>query len=127
MAFTGVQNNILATQNKFKCDGLALTALAGPFTPDASAGDSGVFSSDQTAVPPLNLLPANFGPGAGNWTQAALDEVEVILNDAAPLPCDMVFVKTLVGNDIEIGVHSRGANPPVGIEVSLNATHTVVR
>jgi hypothetical protein len=75
-------------------------------------------------------IPTTFGPGEGNWTQADVDAVDVILNDQTPAPApgmDLVYYKALVGGNLQVGVHNRGLGPVVNVEASINAQHTISR
>jgi hypothetical protein len=128
MAFGGAPALVALGQNVIKVQGtLSLGANAGPFDPTGVAVDSGLITTDLTTTPGGAVtLPTTFGPGEGNWTQADVDAVTVVVNDQAPIPTGLVYIKLLVGGNLVIGVHSRAA-PAVVIDASIDAQHTATR
>jgi hypothetical protein len=131
MAFIGPATVQNIGQNVFKAnDAGGLLPFVGPFTPPGQP-DSGVLTTDLTTTPPGAIqIPTTFGPGEGNWTQADVDAVDVILNDQTPAPApsaNLAYYKQLVGGNLQVGVHNRGVAQAVPIEIALDAQHTIGR
>ena len=132
MAFIGVQvdtlpNSSLSAKNGLcTISGLSIAAFVGAPDPTGAAADSGVFVSGVPAVN-QNALPANFGPGAGHWDAAWLQalEAQVVNPDPASLVLGSsveLAIKTLVGSDIVLTFHNRGAgvSPAMSIDISVD-------
>jgi hypothetical protein len=131
MAFVGPATAQNFGQNVYKVvDAGGLGAFVGPFNPPAQP-DSGLLTTDLTTTPPGAIqIPTTFGPGEGNWTQADVDAVDVILNDQTPAPApsaNLAYYKQLVGGNLQVGVHNRGTAPVINVEVALDAQHTIGR
>ena len=82
MAFAGTQANTVvgpaAGPNMLEITGVTLAAFVGAF--DITAADSGALTTDATPPADTNAIPAAFGPGSGNWTQADVDAVLVTVD-----------------------------------------------
>lgn len=99
---------------------------------DPANGDTG---SLVTAAPGVNQhgIPANFGPGRGNWTQNDLERLRVhiqagfystaaITNVGGPL----VASRVLAAGDITILVRNMSQIVLVGLVIDLEWRHSVV-
>jgi hypothetical protein len=132
MAFVGPNTPQNIGQNVWKTvDTGGLLAFVGAFDPLGVQADSGLVTTDLTTTPAGAItIPTTFGPGEGNWTQADVDAVDVILNDQTPAPApgvDLAAYKALVGGNLQVGVHNRGIAPAILVEVALDAQHTIGR
>ncbi len=133
MAFAGVQANTLvgpaAGPLMVVAGDLELDAVIGAF--DITAADSGALTTDNTTTPAnTNAIPAAFGPGEGNWVQADVDAVFVVLNTpfvGANVRLALVS-KVLTAGDLVVNVHStEGIANPTGISVTMLYLHSMVR
>jgi len=137
MAFTGVQVDSLPQSslavNNVSCSitALILAARVGAPDPSGAAADSGVLVS-AVAILNQNQIPANFGPGpgvppaAGLWTQAQLDNLQVIICNpdgtalaaASNIQC---VSRTLSAGNITLVFHNNGAGavPAPGLGILL--------
>ncbi len=132
MAFGGAQANTLvgpaAGPLGVTAGGLGLLANIGAFA--IAAADSGALTTDNTATPANhNTIPAAFGPGEGNWTQADVDSVLVILEHTdLNANCRVVLVsKVLTAGNLVVNVHSVEAGIATGVSVALLQLHTLVQ
>lgn len=133
MAFGGVQANTLVgpAAGPLGIEAAALTLAANIGAFDITADDSGALTTDNTTTPAdHNVIPAAFGPGEGNWTQADVDAVFVILNTptvAANVRIALVS-KVLTGGNLVVNVHNvEGVAALTGISVTLLYLHSMVR
>lgn len=127
MAFTGTLVTALVGPsghafNLASFSGLALATNAG--APDVTASDSGGFTTDQT--PPANYesLPANFGPGEGNWDGAAVDRVRLLVQDTLT-PSVLSYTKSLVSGNLDIVILNTSATTPVTINGVVIFQHSL--
>jgi len=126
MAFAGPQSNWVpgsGGQSAFtEISGLTLSAYVGAPTPGAT--DTGVLST--AAVTPVNNnpIPATFGKGQGNWTQADVNNVIVDVSDlttpGSPSPYVHLVSKALVGSDLSIVIHNDGTVASTGMLIDLS-------
>lgn len=88
-----------------------------------------------TAAPAANQhgIPANFGPGRGNWTQNDLERLRVHIQGEFFLAGALTDVgtvsiatRTLVGSDLVILVRNMNPSDALGITIDLEWRHSVV-
>lgn len=144
MAFGGAATVKVVGPQLLVVEGLSLAANVGAADPTGVAADTGVVTSNNGAIdtPIANAvqLPADLGPGEDNWTQAELDALEVLLNDAGPNASNLCVIKSLVpnvnpappgsaitNNNINLLIHSKGAVTADAIEHRFDTRHTIAR
>lgn len=100
--------------------GLTLAARVG--APDPAAADTGQFT---TGTPGVNQTqaPAQFGKGAGNWVAGDENTVEVVVNtpedDITAGSIAYASDISVVGGDLVITVHNRGAGATGSLDIRL--------
>jgi hypothetical protein len=132
MAFGGAQVNTIIGPAVgplgLELSGVTLAANVGAF--DLTAADSGAFTSDNTTTPAnTNTIPAAFGPGEGNWTQAQVDAVLITLNHADTNANSRLGLrsKTLVGGNLVVNLHSVEAGAVTAVLVQLLSLHSAIQ
>lgn len=127
MAFGGTPSLVVLGQNKLVYKAATLLARAG--AADVAAGDTGGLTTDNTTTPAnYSALPADFGPGEGNWTQEDVDAVSVVAVNGSDQNSFVDFTKTLVGGNLDLVVHSIGsAAVGASLELHLDASHSLSR
>lgn len=131
MAFGGVQANTLigptAGPLGLTVSGITLAANIGAFA--IAAADSGALTTDSTPPANTNAIPAAFGPGEGNWTQADVDAVMVFLDNAVVVANARIGLvsKVLTAGNLVVNIHSLEAGIPGAISVTLLYLHTIIR
>jgi hypothetical protein len=134
MAFAGVNDLALiqeATANaaggRNLCVGITLTlaATAGAF--NVANADSGRLVT-AVAVANETQIPANFGPGRGNWV--ANDLLRVTVVPPAPTGATAIvknIAKTIVAGNLVVDFHSEGAGAAVtNLQLRLIYGHSAV-
>ncbi len=119
MAFGGAQSNWIPNQSNggqsatIQISGLTLTAyVSNALTP--SNGDTGTLSTAAVTPASNNAIPSQFGKGAGNWTQADVNNVNVSVQDesvaavAGHTSYAHLVSASLVGSDLSIVIHNDG-------------------
>ena len=94
------------------------------------AEDSGLLTTDLTTTPANAVtIPTTFGPGEGNWTAADVAAVEVIQEDSTVTPNARGCVGeiSLVGGNLQIGIHSLEAGILGALKIRIKAEHTLSR
>lgn len=97
-------------------------------TIDGSAADTGVLVS---GVPGSadHGIPANFGPGRGNWTVADFARLRVLVQPRlAAIPADVVppvVMPILVGGNIFIIVKNMSAQTALTLDIWLKYSHSI--
>ena len=136
MAFGGAQVNTIIGPAVgplgLEVTGLALSANVGAFA--IAATDSGALTTDNTTTPAnTNTIPAAFGPGEGNWTQADVDAV-IVTKDHADVNANSrvawgtgIVGKTLVGGNLVLNVHSAEAGIVTALSIQLMLMHSIIR
>lgn len=105
------------TLKRLEIGAMGLLGRVGAADPTGVAADSGVLRSDAVVNVNMHVLPANFGPGRGRWTQADVDALDVLVAEAgdsiAPSAGAIrtnarpsMFSKALVGADLQVTVHN---------------------
>lgn len=129
MAFGGTQANTVpntatgARNQVVSVTGLTLAARIG--APDPTAADTGVLVTG-TAAANQNALPATFGPTAGTWTQADVDNLWVEIDDSddtADATASQLNVasRSLSSGNLVLTIHNRGAGVATGAtQVRIN-------
>lgn len=127
MAFGGAPVTVALGSNKVNFQAATLAARAGAAA--VANADTGGLTTDNTTTPAnYNTLPANFGPGEGNWTQADVDAVLITPMNGSDQNSFVDFTKTLVGGNLDVVVHSIGSAAVAATnEIFLDASHTATR
>lgn len=134
------KNNVTerGTLKRLEVAGFTLTERAGAPDPTALAGDSGAFLSAIGAMAAggvaanQHLIPANFGPGRGRWTQADVDALDIKVDEqgdsVAPsagvlqtVASPYLFEKTLVGADVRVVICNPSIDTGGGAQLNVRA------
>jgi hypothetical protein len=125
MAFGGIAANVALGASKVNVKGTTLAARAG--AADVTAADTGGLSTNSATPANYSALPADLGPGAGNWTQADVDAcVVTVMNGGDALSAHAV-IKTLAGADLDVVIHSTGLGAVAAQEIMVDASHSLTR
>jgi hypothetical protein len=127
MAFGGAPTTTVLGPNKLNFKAATLAARAGAAA--VAAADTGGLTTNTTTTPAnYNTLPATFGPGEGNWTQADVDAVVITSMNGSDQNSFVDYSKTLVAGNLDVVVHSIGSAAVAATnELFLDASHTATR
>jgi len=139
MAFGGANAFVIppvakgAFANRFVGLGATLAARAG--APTVAAADTGTFTTDQTPAANLTALPANFGPGEGNWVAGDENLVRVLIQDrnaaaqggAGETSIVTVSLISVVAGDLQIQFHNHGAQASGALKIDGDFVHSLVK
>ncbi len=129
MAFGGAQTNwnpgVTGAQSAtLQISGLTLGAWV-TATPTLADADWGGLSTATATPTNTNAIPTGFGKGAGNWTQADVNNINVSVQDitvgasAGTVPDTHLVSKSLVGSDLSIVIHNESATASTGMIITL--------
>lgn len=124
--------------------GVTLAANVGAIDPTGAAADTGALTSNTGAIDavPANhsSLPAAFGKGPDDWTQADVDAVTIVLEDGSAGVTKLQTAKALVANvgaapagsmisnaNMQLLVHNLGAGAAGAIKLRAIMEHTIIR
>jgi hypothetical protein len=122
--------------------GGTLAANAGVVDPTGAAADTGALTSNTAAIDavPANhqSLPAAFGPGPDNWSQADVDGLTALTDEQSAAVTKLSVSKNLIANagaapagssitnaNVQILVHSLGAGAVTLLTLRLIAEHSI--